>query len=113
MTNTRLLCWCVCVCGDTLGLQAMRLEYAFFAAHSLRGTAEEDRPTTLAQASPAVADGAIQQVADGADSARVAGVHERVALLCVDFDDTLTDGDTTSLLVKAAQEQVTNTACCY
>lgn len=91
---------------DTLNLQAMRLEYAFFAAHDPRATAEDDRPVTLKQAIDTVADSVIQRAADGVDIPTSAGVHERVALLCVDFDDTLTDGDTTNLLVKAAQEQV-------
>lgn len=80
----------------------MGLEYAFFAAQSVGGTAEGHQPL--------VADGGTTDQEEGvADSARLAGVHERVALLCVDFDDTLTDGDTTSLLVKAATEQVDGT----
>lgn len=38
---------------------------------------------------------------DAGDAGRFGGVHERVALLCVDFDDTITEADTTSLLAKA------------
>ncbi|CAM9679302.1 unnamed protein product, partial [Discosporangium mesarthrocarpum] len=34
-----------------------------------------------------------------------AGFHRMVGLLCVDFDDTCTDGDTTSLLPQMARDQ--------
>lgn len=82
----------------------MGLEYAFFAAQS-QGTAEDDRPAQVVNGSPAAGDAVSVASGDG-EHGRLSGVHGRVALLCVDFDDTLTDGDTTSLLVKTAQAQV-------
>lgn len=85
----------------------MDLEYAFFAAQS-QGTAEDDRPTQLVHGSTASRDGAsgTSGVRYAGERGRLSGVHGNIALLCVDFDDTLTDGDTTSLLVKTAQAQV-------
>lgn len=85
----------------------MDLEYAFFAAQG-QGTAEDDRPTQLVHGSTASRDGAsvTSGVRYAGERGRFSGVHGKIALLCVDFDDTLTDGDTTSLLVKTAQAQV-------
>lgn len=94
--------------------QAMELEHAFFAAQS-QGTAEDDRPHHLTQGD--VSSGSVQISSGGSVTFQpgekngkgrgvFSGVQHRVALLCVDFDDTLTDGDTTSLLVKTAKGQV-------
>lgn len=87
----------------------MALEYAFFAAQS-QGTAEEYGPIREAHGDTAGGRGNGSSCQAGVEHAgdreRLSGVHHRVALLCVDFDDTLTDGDTTSLLVKTAQAQV-------
>lgn len=97
--------------GTTVHKQAMALEYAFFAAQSQWRTVEDDRPAEVEHTEPVVADDVTYCTAGESDviGARLTGVHDRVALLCVDFDDTLTDGDTTSLLVKTAQAQV---RCC-
>lgn len=92
----------------------MGLEYAFFAAQS-QGTAEDDRPHHLTQGDDS--SGSVQISSGGSVTFQpgekigkgrgvFSGVQHRVALLCVDFDDTLTDGDTTSLLVKTAKGQV-------
>ena len=91
----------------------MELEYAFFAAQS-QATAEDDRPHHLTQddsiGSVQISSGGSATFQPGAKLDRAggvfSGVQHRVALLCVDFDDTLTDGDTTSLLVKTAKGQV-------
>lgn len=88
----------------------MELEYAFFAAQS-QGTAEDDRPAGQGHGDVVCGDGANIRFAVG-NVWRLNGVHGRVALLCVDFDDTLTDGDTTSLLVKTAEAHVSLTKVC-
>lgn len=85
----------------------MRLEYAFFAAQSLGGTAEDDRPADAPPGKPSIIDGGTRSRGKGGgDDAMFMGMHERIAVLCVDFDDTLTDGDTTNLLVKTAEAHV-------
>lgn len=92
----------------------MELEYAFFAAQS-QGTAEDDRPHHLTEGGDSIDSVQISsggtstfQPGEKRDKGRAvfSGVQHRVALLCLDFDDTLTDGDTTSLLVKTAKIQV-------
>lgn len=78
----------------------MELEYAFFAAQSQGNeTAEDDK---------AVEDTSLRESVAGEPVGRggFKGIHQSVALLCVDFDDTLTEGDTTSLLVKTVSAQV-------
>lgn len=92
----------------------MELEYAFFAAQS-QGTAEDDRPHHLTEGDDSIdsvhiSSGGTSTFQPGGKRGKgravFSGVQHRVALLCVDFDDTLTDGDTTSLLVKTAKIQV-------
>lgn len=86
----------------------MELEFAFFDSQIL-GSTEDGKlkqsrreDTARLQSSRSV-----QLRSEGAsDHERFRGVHQWVALLCVDFDDTLTDGDTTSLLVETAKAQV-------
>lgn len=85
----------------------MELEFAFFDAQADEST-EDDGPR---QAS-IVASGGEQSssVLSGEENVRdrghFRGVHQQVSLFCVDFDDTVTDGDTTSLLVETAKAQV-------
>lgn len=62
----------------------MELEYAFFAAQSQGNETAGGEPV---------------------GRGRFEGIHQSVALLCIDFDDTLTEGDTTSLL-KTVSAQV-------
>lgn len=85
----------------------MELEYAFFAAQS-QGTAEDDRPTQQQYRGVAPEDGKAFRGEGGCEKGKghFDGVHQRVALFCVDFDDTLTDGDTLGLLVKTAELKV-------
>ncbi|CAB1096050.1 unnamed protein product [Ectocarpus sp. CCAP 1310/34] len=86
--------------------KAMELEFAFFDAQ-LDGVTEA---AMLEQSVGAEAGGrqgmSVQPGGkDAGGRGRFRGVHERLALLCVDFDDTLTEGDTTSLLVETAKAQ--------
>lgn len=86
----------------------MELEFAFFDAQSDGSMEDDDLRQT---ASAGSGDRKISSVQPGEDNVkdrgRFRGVHQRVSLLCVDFDDTLTDGDTTSLLVETVKAQVT------
>ena len=107
----------------------MDLEYAFFAAQS-QGTPEDTRPAGHERSSsvtficdpgagvaedtrPAGHDGSSVTfigdpeagVGERGDRGCSGGVQKSVALLCIDFDDTLTQDDTTSLLVKIAAAQ--------
>ncbi|CAM9251698.1 unnamed protein product [Ectocarpus sp. 12 AP-2014] len=86
--------------------KAMELEFAFFDAQLDGGT----EAAMLEQSVGAEAGGrqgtSVQPGGkDAGGRGRFHGVHERLALLCVDFDDTLTEGDTTSLLVETAKAQ--------
>lgn len=87
--------------------QAMELEFAFFDAQLDEGT--ED---VILEQSVGAETGGRQGVSvqpggqDAGGRGRFHGVHQRLALLCVDFDDTLTEGDTTSLLLETAKAQV-------
>jgi len=85
----------------------MQLELAFFDAQ-IHGSAKDDSSKQMSTADSAgVQSLGSQLYGEGArGNGRFSGVHGRVSLLCVDFDDTLTDGDTTSLLVEAAKAQV-------
>lgn len=85
----------------------MELEFAFFDAQIQRSTAD-GRPKHSPSAYSAGPQSSSVQPGgeDDRDHGRFRGVHNSVSLLCVDFDDTLTDGDTTSLLVEAAKSQV-------
>lgn len=87
--------------------QAMELEFAFFDAQ-IQGSTADDRPKQSPSADTAGPQSSSVQSGgeDARDRGRFRGVHESVSLLCVDFDDTLTDGDTTSLLVETAKAQV-------
>lgn len=86
----------------------MELEYAFFAAQSQGNeTAEGVRPENQHGHKAAENTGLRESVAgEPMGRGRFEGMHQSVALLCIDFDDTLTEGDTTSLLVKTASAQV-------
>lgn len=92
----------------------MQLEYHFFAAQG-QETAEDDRPGHVAHtdAIGGESTGSTARVVDTEGRGRFRGVHERVALFCVDFDDTLTDGDTTGLLVETAKAQVRSSVCTF
>ncbi|CAM9389533.1 unnamed protein product [Ectocarpus sp. 12 AP-2014] len=86
--------------------KAMELEFAFFDAQLDGGT----EAAMLEQSVGAEAGGrqgtSVQPGGkDAGGRGRFHGVHERLALLCVDFDDTLTEGDTTGLLVETAKAQ--------
>lgn len=81
-------------CTSSAFWQAMNLEYAFFAAQNRGEYTATDSPTCIAD------------TRCGADDKRLNGVHARVGLLCVDFDETITESDTLHLLVKIAMEKV-------
>ncbi len=85
----------------------MQLEFAFFDAQ-MQGSTKDDSSKQISMADSAGPQNLGSQLhGKGArDNGRLSGVHGRVSLLCVDFDDTLTDGDTTGLLVEAAKAQV-------
>lgn len=85
----------------------MELEFAFFDAQ-IQGNSEDGELKQRTRVDTAgLQSSSVQPRNEGArDQERFRGVHQRVALLCVDFDDTLTDGDTTSLLIEAAKAQV-------
>lgn len=92
--------------------QAMELEFAFFDSQ-IQGSPEDGKLKQFTRThmaplqSSSVESSSVQTRSEGAsDHEHFCGVHQRVALLCVDFDDTLTDGDTTNLLVEAAKAQV-------
>lgn len=87
--------------------QAMELEFAFFDAQIQQSTAD-DRPTQSPSAHTAGPQSSSVEPRGEDDRGRghFRGVHESVSLLCVDFDDTLTNGDTTGLLVETAKAQV-------
>lgn len=87
----------------------MELEFAFFDSQIQRST-DDGKPKQVTRADTTLLESSSVQPRGGSEGAsdheRFRGVHERVALLCVDFDDTLTDGDTTSLLIEAAKAEV-------
>lgn len=85
----------------------MQLEFAFFDAQ-IQGSTKDYSSMQISTADSAGPQSLGSQLnGKGArDIERFSGVHGRVSLLCVDFDDTLTDGDTTGLLVEAAKAQV-------
>lgn len=85
----------------------MELEFAFFDSQ-IQGSIEDGKLKQFAKADTAgLQSSSVQpRSEDAIDHGRFRGVHQRVALLCVDFDDTLTDGDTTSLLIETAKAQV-------
>lgn len=85
----------------------MELELAFFDSQ-IQGSTEDGKPKQQTRADTAwLQSSGVQPRSESAsDHERFRGVHQRVALLCVDFDDTLTDGDTTSLLIETAKAQV-------
>lgn len=85
----------------------MELEFAFFDSQIQEST-EDGKLMLFTRADTNELQSSIVQARSegGSDHERFRGVHHRVALLCVDFDDTLTDGDTTSLLVETAKAQV-------
>ncbi|CAM9273636.1 unnamed protein product [Hapterophycus canaliculatus] len=86
--------------------QAMELEFAFFDAQT-EGSIGDDGPRLETDERSGARKSS--NVRSGEENVRdhghYRGVHQRVSLLCVDFDDTLTDGDTTSLLVETAIAQ--------
>lgn len=85
----------------------MELEFAFFDAQLDGGTEDAILEQSVgAQAGGRQGMSAQPGGQDAGGRGRFHGVHERLALLCVDFDDTLTEGDTISLLVETAKAQV-------
>ncbi|CAM9374486.1 unnamed protein product [Scytosiphon promiscuus] len=86
--------------------QAMELEFAFFDAQADEGIEDDGQRETTSAGS-----GVRQSASDRSgeenvrDRGHFRGVHQWVSLFCVDFDDTVTDGDTTSLLVETAKAE--------
>eukprot|EP00903_Cladosiphon_okamuranus_P019242 g17693.t1 len=88
--------------------KAMELEFAFFDSQ-IQGSTGDGKPKQVTRADTGRLESSSVPPRTGSEGAseykRFRGVHQRVALLCVDFDDTLTDGDTTSLLIEAVKAQ--------
>ena len=82
------------------------MEFDFFNAQIQGSTKNSSKQTSAADSAGPQTLGSQLYGENKGDNGRFDGVHRRVSLLCVDFDDTLTDGDTTSLLVEAAKAQV-------
>lgn len=85
----------------------MELEYAFFAAQSVKDSVGDEVFGEARRLQKTTTGSSVSlKMENGIHRERLTGVHERVALFCVDFDDTLTEGDTTTLLMKIAAAQV-------
>lgn len=85
----------------------MELEFAFFDSQSQESTDDGKLKHFTRTDMARLQSSSVQPRSEGTcDHERFRGVHRRVALLCVDFDDTLTEGDTTNLLIEAAKAQV-------